>query len=90
MVLERIPQMQSKHNLAIVTNGLLTASRASELLPDARLYLFGGLGREHSVAPVMGTAARVWLESPRTGKPLTDVPLCHLAYQLNVSGSNTP
>ena len=90
MVLERIPQMQSKHNLAIVTNGLLTASRASELLPDTRLYLFGGLVREHSVAPVMGTAARVWLESPRTGKPLTDVPLCHLAYQLNVSGSNTP
>lgn len=90
MVLERIPQMQSKHNLAIVTNGLLTASRASELLPDARLYLFGGLVREHSVAPVMGTAARVWLESPRTGKPLTDVPLCHLAYRLNVSGSNTP
>ena len=90
MVLERIPQMQSKHNLAIVTNGLLTASRASELLPDARLYLFGGLVREHSVAPVMGTAARVWLESPRTGKPLTDVPLCPLAYQLNVSGSNTP
>lgn len=90
MVLGRIPQMQSKHNLAIVTNGLLTASRASELLPDARLYLFGGLVREHSVAPVMGTAARVWLGSPRTGKPLTDVPLCHLAYQLNVSGSNTP
>ena len=57
MVLERIPQMQSKHNLASVTNGLLTASRASELLPDARLYLFGGLVREHSVAPVMGTAA---------------------------------
>ena len=57
MVLERIPQMQSKHNRAIVTNGLLTASRASELLPDARLYLFGGLVREHSVAPVMGTAA---------------------------------
>lgn len=90
MVLERIPQMQSKHNLAIVTNGLLTASRASELLPDARLYLFGGLVREHSVAPVMGTVARVWLGSPRTGKPLTDVPLCHLAYQLNVSGSNAP
>ena len=90
MVLERIPQMQSKHNLAIVNNGLLTASRASELLPDAQLYLFGGLVREHSVAPVMGTAARVWLGSPRTGKPLTDVPLCHLAYQLNVSGSNTP
>lgn len=57
MVLERIPQMQSKHNLAIVTNCLLTASRASELLPDARLYLFGGLVREHSVAPVMGSAA---------------------------------
>ena len=32
MVLERIPQMQSKHNLAIVTNGLLTASRASRAL----------------------------------------------------------
>lgn len=29
MVLEWILQMQSKHNLAIVTNGLLTASRAS-------------------------------------------------------------
>ena len=36
---------------------LLTASRVSELLPDAQLYLFGGLVREHSVAPVMGTAA---------------------------------
>lgn len=62
-VLELIPQLQSKHNLTIITNGLLTVSRALELLPDAHLYLVGGLVREHGIASIVGATARGFVEA---------------------------
>lgn len=62
-VLELIPLLQSKRNLTIITNGLLTASRALELLPDAHLYLVGGLVREHGIASIVGATARSFVEA---------------------------
>lgn len=62
-VLELIPHLQNKHNLTIITNGLLTVSRALELLPDTHLYLVGGLVREHGIASIVGATARNFVES---------------------------